>query len=202
MNKVEEHMATTAQTLANRNNAQLSTGPKTTQGIENSKLNATKHGLCGKQIVIQGEDATAYDELRASLIDAYKPVNELEAMLVENIAQSYWRLQRAERIEMQLTTELGELAIFTDDAASKKYALFLRHRTAIERSWRRSMKELEKLIVIRETNAAARQSFPVLLPRPIGSVPQKTDSVEEPWPARNPNPSTRPQASASSPANA
>ena len=193
-------MSTAAQILANRVNAQHSTGPVTAAGIENCKHNATKHGLSGKQIVVKGEDFAAYVELHASLIDTYRPANELEAMLVESIAQSYWRLQRAERVEAQLTAELGEVAIFTCPVAAKKYALFMRHRTAIERSWRRSMLQLEKLITVREKSESSKRSFQAFLGRPIGSVSQspevaaKTDSVKDQWPARNQNPSIKAQA--------
>src|SRR3712207_8831160 len=49
----------------NRANAQSSTGPKTDGGKAKSSLNATKHSLTSKQIVIPGEDPDAYDAHRA-----------------------------------------------------------------------------------------------------------------------------------------
>src|ERR671937_140841 len=101
-------MAFVAQITANRANSQLSTGPKTSAGIENCKFNATRHGLTGKQVVIKGEDPAAYDAERALLYEAYKPASAIEEMLVERIAQSWWKLQRAERIEAELLRELGE----------------------------------------------------------------------------------------------
>ena len=100
-------MATSAQIAANQQNAKLSTGPRTPQGIENSKHNATRHGLTGKQIVVPGEDAALYDSLRANLLQQYTPATETEAILVDEAAQNYWRLQRARRIEAQVIQKFG-----------------------------------------------------------------------------------------------
>ena len=43
----------------NRANAQHSTGPKSEEGKTKSSRNATRHGLTGKQVVINGEDQQA-----------------------------------------------------------------------------------------------------------------------------------------------
>ena len=55
-------MASPAQILANRENAQRSSGPRTTEGKQAASRNSTRHGLTGTQIVIPGEDASAYQE--------------------------------------------------------------------------------------------------------------------------------------------
>ena len=57
-------MASPAQILANRQNSNLSSGPKTREGKEASSRNATRHGLTGKQIVIAGEDPAEYENLQ------------------------------------------------------------------------------------------------------------------------------------------
>jgi hypothetical protein len=150
-------MATDAQIIANRANALLSTGPVTAEGKENCKHNATKHGLSGAQIVVKGEDPAEYDRSRQDLFESYNPVGGAEEMLVERIAQSWWRLQRAERIEAAIVTALGgDVAIFTDEKASKKYANFTRHRGAIERAWKHAIKELDKLQTLRRKLAIAQ----------------------------------------------
>ena len=61
-------MASPVQILANRENAKLSSGPKTREGKQASSRNATRHGLTGTQIVIPGEDAAAYEELREGML--------------------------------------------------------------------------------------------------------------------------------------
>ena len=48
-------MASPAQILANRENAQRSSGPKTVEGKQAAGRNSLRHGLTGAQIVIPGE---------------------------------------------------------------------------------------------------------------------------------------------------
>ena len=48
-------MTSSAQAEANRRNAQNSTGPKTQEGKAASRLNALKHGLTAKQLVLFDE---------------------------------------------------------------------------------------------------------------------------------------------------
>lgn len=105
-------MSTAAQMAANQANARLSTGPVTPAGIATSKLNALKHGLTSAQVVLKSEDPAAYAALRGSFIETYAPADEIEAMLVEQLSVSWWKLQRAQRIEVRLMQELGEDAAF------------------------------------------------------------------------------------------
>jgi len=48
-------MITQKQIKANRQNAQLSTGPRTKRGKEIIAQNALKHGVFCKQILLEGE---------------------------------------------------------------------------------------------------------------------------------------------------
>lgn len=144
-------MSTAAQTTANRVNAQFSTGPKTPEGIEACKHNATKHGLTSKQIVTKGEDPDAFDALRAGLIAQYAPASEVEAMYVEQIAQNWWRLQRARRIEANMVSDFGENKIFNVPA----FHNLQRHMTTVERAWNRAITDLHKLQSPRIKAAAA-----------------------------------------------
>ena len=56
-------MSTKAQVKANRKNAKKSTGPKTTEGKENSSQNATKHGFFACHDVIKTESQLEFDML-------------------------------------------------------------------------------------------------------------------------------------------
>ena len=118
-------------------------------GTDNTKFNATKHGLTGTQIVIKGEDPAIYDALRAKLVAEHQPATEEEAMLVEHIAQSWWKLQRAGRYEQQLMNN-AEGDIFS----SRGWQNFQRYRNAVERSWNRARKELAALQSARRKAAA------------------------------------------------
>ncbi len=55
-------MATPNQTAANRRNAQESTGPRTPQGRAASRLNALKHGLTARHLVIRTESQRDFDD--------------------------------------------------------------------------------------------------------------------------------------------
>ena len=86
------------QLIANRQNAQKSTGPKTEAGKKKSSQNAVKHGLHSYQIAINSprlkEDPTEYETLVASLIDELKPRSPLQEHLVYKIANCMWRYRR------------------------------------------------------------------------------------------------------------
>ena len=124
-------------------NKNHSTGPRTPAGIENCKYNATRHGLTGKQLVLNGENAADYDSLRLALIDENQPCSEDEAMLVERISQNYWKMLRAERYEQQLFDYFA--AINEDVFGTKRYQNYIRYRNAIERAWNRARTELAAL---------------------------------------------------------
>jgi hypothetical protein len=63
---------------ANRINAKRSSGPKTEFGKSRSKMNALKHGLSAKKIVIGDEDPKEFEALRAALECDWHPETALE----------------------------------------------------------------------------------------------------------------------------
>ena len=163
-------MATTAQIDANRANAQHSTGPRTPAGIEACKLNALKHGLTAQQAVIPGEDPAAYEALRSSFIDTYAPTNEAEAMLVERLSISWWKLRRAEITHARMVQRLGSPEnAFLDPVAAGLWRNFHRHYTTVERSWRSANDELTRILAARAKQQKAAEKAP---PPRIGSVLQ------------------------------
>ena len=87
-------MATDEQLQANRRNAKRSTGPRSPEGKARSRLNSRKHGLTAKTLIIVGECADDFDELRSTLMDQYDPQSALECELVERIAGILLRLRR------------------------------------------------------------------------------------------------------------
>ena len=108
-------MATPAQIRANQQNAKKSTGPRTDQGKQRSSRNAIKHGLRATHPVIPGENTVDYqrklDQLRADL----RPRNTLEDELVEQIADTAWRLRRYSHIEAAVETD------YIDEAANEEH---------------------------------------------------------------------------------
>ncbi len=62
-------MTSVKQIEANRRNAQKSTGPKTNEGKEVSRLNVLKHGLLAEMLLLPDENVEAFEQLREGLYD-------------------------------------------------------------------------------------------------------------------------------------
>ena len=151
-------MASPAQILANRENAKLSSGPKTHEGKQASSRNATRHGLTGTQIVMPGEDAAAYEELREGMVQSYRPANEAERVLVDQIAANAWRLVRAQRIETAFFAKLAEGAEDPAEAIAlafiekpKDVARMHRYVAAAQSAYYKAITQLAKLQKERQT---------------------------------------------------
>jgi hypothetical protein len=156
-------MASQKQIEANRRNARRSTGPTSAVGKAVAKFNALKHGMTADTAVLPYEDPHSYAELRESLIGHYNPVGPAEAMLVEVVVNSYWRLLRARRVETS-ALRLGIQALkqrnqknpaprsddddalavfFTDRDENLRH--MERYNTNIERSYYRAVETLRKV---------------------------------------------------------
>jgi len=146
-------MATAAQITANQNNATLSTGPKTPEGKAAAARNATKHGLAGAFTVLPHEDQEEFDILIACLRDEFQPANQHESFLVEQMAQSRWRLSRARRLETAMFDQMLMEDLTQDDpdqqiaaklltGGDRALATIQRYATAAERSYYKAHTEL------------------------------------------------------------
>ncbi len=88
-----------ARLTANRANSQLSTGPTTAEGKSTSSRNSFKHGLYSKAICTPSENPADLDALKADLIAEHQPATETEAILVNELAEQFWRIRRAREYE-------------------------------------------------------------------------------------------------------
>lgn len=89
------------QRIANIENAQQSTGPKTEAGKQASSMNSLRHGVFAKTVVMPGEDAEVYHALLTGLVDSLRPVGALEHVLVEKVAVAFWRSRRLSAWEVR-----------------------------------------------------------------------------------------------------
>jgi hypothetical protein len=87
---------------ANRRNALRSTGPKTEEGKQRSRLNAVRHGLTAETVVGHLEDAADYEAFEAIIIADYCAETAVGRELVLRLASLLWRLRRATAIETDL----------------------------------------------------------------------------------------------------
>lgn len=150
-------------------------GPKTKEGKEVSKMNALKHGLLSKEVLLADDDPKALQELGYSIVEALKPVGEIEGMLTDRIISSTWRLRRLLQIErgtMQwhkdyedMFPNLGsggdkesqKLKEMIDNNAIEK---IIRYESSIERSIFKALHELERV-------QARRNGKDIPLPIPV-----------------------------------
>jgi hypothetical protein len=100
-------MATLKQIEANRRNAGLSTGPRTSTGRFRSSLNATKHGAYSKNLLTPDENDADLARLERMYVAHYRPPSELELDDVRQLATLAWRLQRYARLETEILTLHG-----------------------------------------------------------------------------------------------
>lgn len=85
------------QLVANQQNA-LKGGPKTPEGKAIISMNATKHGILSKSIVINAgmvqESEEEFKELKQSFFEALAPRNKAEEEIIFNIVCAIWRKRR------------------------------------------------------------------------------------------------------------
>jgi hypothetical protein len=79
-----------------------STGPKTPAGKKRSSVNATRHGLAGRIVVLPTEDMTQFHRFSKELVDSLHPANAHEREIAQLIADGYWRLRRVRTTEDSL----------------------------------------------------------------------------------------------------
>jgi hypothetical protein len=90
----------------NRANSEHSTGPRTDAGKQRSSLNALSHGLTARTAVLPTEDPSAYQQHCRQLFDEYQPATATETQLVQELADTAWRLNRIPILEASLIAEV------------------------------------------------------------------------------------------------
>ena len=76
-----------------------STGPRTDKGKQRSALNAMRHGLTGRTVVMPHEDMEAYKAFCNELFLDLAPETALERMYAQTFCDTQWRLNRARSLE-------------------------------------------------------------------------------------------------------
>ncbi|HYZ87185.1 MAG TPA: hypothetical protein VE621_22400 [Bryobacteraceae bacterium] len=185
---------TTNKAVTNRENAKKSTGPRTAEGKRRSSTNALRHGLYSNRVVLDHEHAEHFEKLRADLLRDWAPANAQESLLVEQIAQAAWRLQRFMRIEtgtfdLLLRTltanqgidpsaadgpdpDEGLAIVFIQDRA--QIDRMRRYGTALQRSYQDLIRQLTEM---QQTRKASEPAPEPPSPRPAERQPKPhTDS--------------------------
>jgi hypothetical protein len=85
-------------------------------------MNALKHGLRSQAVLLPGDDAAEFAELRRSLFAMYRPLTPVEDRCVERIAACEWRMGRWQRWETGLNAKLDALLTEGPDGTAAQHA--------------------------------------------------------------------------------
>lgn len=114
---------------ANRENAQLSTGPVSPEGKAIASMNALKTGLTGRTVLLPDDDAAAYQTHVRRFFDEHQPSGDRETELVQSLADARWRLNRIPSLETGIYA-LGRIQfaeLFSTYEPSARAALIQAH---------------------------------------------------------------------------
>jgi len=175
-------MSSLKRVLSSRANGARSRGPVTPAGKQASSLNAIRHGLLAKCVVLRTESRENFDILLAQHIDRYRPADDVELGGGEEMAATFWRMRRAWAIETRLHDdainarepgdEIGRITgAFTDLAASPALALLHRYEARLHSIRQRAFKNFH---ILRNTPPPPNE--PTL-------DPPSPDSAADPTPA-------------------
>jgi hypothetical protein len=160
--EILKRLLTERQLRANRANAQKSTGPRTEEGKQRSRLNGMRHGLTGQVSIMTDENRAAHEAFCNPIIERLGAEGPLERQLAHLIAQDHWRLNRIQSIEdglfvlgqsrpinqvdsgaPQADVALAESMTFMRQ--SKEFMLLTLYESRINRNIRKNMEQLREL---------------------------------------------------------
>ncbi len=142
-----------ARLAANRANAQLSCGPKTEEGKAAVSQNRWRHGLTGEFMTLAWEREEDFEQLVADLRSEHQPSTPTEKLLVDNMAQHYWLMQRA--LSLQSLTFNTKLPTCREEG---QLALYMRYQTTHQRAFHKCLRELATLRAERRSVALGFES--------------------------------------------
>jgi hypothetical protein len=158
-------MSTQAQIAANRLNAQLSTGPSTSEGKQASSQNARTHGFTSTILQVAPDQQPFFDRLETELRETVNPAPGLEQELFRQLVTSAWQLRRLAQWEEEL---LDQPNPFEDVAAEARLGKLNRYKSAHQRTFDRALSEIRHLQSVR---VALEQIEPNARPAVVAKAP-------------------------------
>ncbi len=167
-------MTTNRQILSNRQNSRKSTGPRSEDGRARSRMNALRHGILSKQLLIPGEIEAELHDLWLRLYDDFQPQGTLEDEVLDQIVSGFWRLRRLRMVEAGLFSSWLEedgingesknnyeidtsrylqalgLSFIRDGHSSNAFSKLSRYETSMLRALHRDLLELQRLQAARQ----------------------------------------------------
>jgi hypothetical protein len=164
------------QLAANRANAQLSTGPTSSEGKAKVSHNAVKTGLTGRTVLLPADDVAAYQAQVERMFQQFSPEADEEKRLTQSLADTLWRLDRIPSLEAGIYAigrrELAAQFAEEEDEAVRKAMIeaqiFLSYRrdlnnlsiqeARLRRQYEKDEAELQRRIAEREKASKDRQT--------------------------------------------
>jgi hypothetical protein len=181
-------------------------------------MNALRHGLTAKALVLTNESMAKFDELLQHYITKFQPADDVEMDLVDDMVAARWRIRRiwtlkTAALDLQMDNQEEEIkktftnidqptrAVVAFNALAnneKSLQLLLRYETTYNRMYHRAMKtllELQKDRIRHEEPVTSEElrNDPKPSP-PIGDEPGVAKEMELPRTPESPAgvPETRP----------
>jgi hypothetical protein len=151
-----------------------STGPRTEEGKKRSAMNATRHGLTGRTVVMPYEDMEAYHAFCKELFESLAPETPVERQYAQTFCDTQWRLNRALSIEdamlslghfeaagnietehPQVHAALTAARVFRDD--SKSFVNLSLYEQRLQRTLDKSLRQLQALQAARREQSRSLQ---------------------------------------------
>jgi hypothetical protein len=151
-------MATAAQVLANRANAQHSTGPKTEAGKQTTAQNALRHGLAAKGFLVAEGQEQFFSDLESSLRGSLKPTSPLQEIVFKRVLESAWHLERCRFALVSLAANNNAPEPMLDPHAEAHAARIQKYSKDAENSMYKAMREFSKL---KTEDQFRHETFPI-----------------------------------------
>jgi hypothetical protein len=117
--------------------------------------NALKHGIFSNAILLTSEWSEKYGSLLSGLRDDRKPKGTLEEVLVDKLAVLIWRYRRLIMTETAEIKGMCDRYFFDFNSDSKTLNCFPRYEASIERSFDRTLTQLERIQRMRQGQPVA-----------------------------------------------
>jgi hypothetical protein len=101
------------------------------------RLNLSQHTLPSDKLALSDQISEAVDALKAKLCAEHQPANQTEEILVEELAEQFWRLRRARAMESSL--------LDSDKVLIPHLAAIQRIMSSAERGFHKALRVLRQL---------------------------------------------------------
>jgi hypothetical protein len=112
-----------------------------------SSRNALRHGSCAETLILKTENPQDYASLEANWFKTYKPTDESERHLVQELVNADWFLQRATRNVAEVEARLFEAnpdQLNWTEEQHRSLTRFLRYQTTRANNFKRCQKAVEQ----------------------------------------------------------